>query len=104
LLASSSNPYLFTVGKHSDEPYHHLNRHFAAITQRYFTRCAGTGPHIMRRIVATTILKLHPNAWAAAAYVLHDQEATVRKNYAHLRSDDAARWVDALMTEALAGL
>jgi hypothetical protein len=104
LLASSSNPYLFTSGRHCNTPYYHLNRHFAAITKQYFTRCAGVGPQIMRHLVATTILKQHPNAWAAAAYVLHDQEETVRKNYAHLCSDDAARWVDALMTEALSGL
>jgi integrase len=103
LLAAASNPYLLTADRNSEEPYHHLNRHFAAVTRRYFTRCPGTGPHIMRHIVATTILKLQPNAWAAAAYVLHDKEETVKKNYAHLKSDDAARWIDSLMAEALKG-
>ncbi|WP_157400060.1 MULTISPECIES: hypothetical protein [Ramlibacter] len=104
MLASPSNPYLFVSSKSPDGPMYSLNRQFENISKRYFSDCPGVGPQTMRHIVATTILKMHPNAWAAAAYVLHDREETVRKNYAHLASDDAARWLDEMMTKALSGL
>jgi len=51
----------------------------------------------MRHIVATSILKQQPNNWAGAAWALHDQEETIRRHYAHLRSDDAHRWFEAAM-------
>lgn len=103
LLADTTNPYLLVSSASPAGPMHGLNRRFEALSRRYFAQCPGVGPHAMRHIVATTILKMHPNAWAAAAYVLHDQEETVRKHYSHLCGDDAARWVDALMTKALTG-
>ncbi|QJW85192.1 hypothetical protein HK414_22480 [Ramlibacter terrae] len=104
LLADPNNPYLFVSGDSSGGPMYSLNRQFAAITRRYFRDCPGVGPHVMRHPVATAILKAHPNAWGAAAYVLHDREETVRKAYAHLRGEDTARWLDAMMTESLKGL
>jgi hypothetical protein len=97
LLADAENPYLLVGGKSRTEPWRNLARHFAVLTKRYFVRCPGVGPQSMRHIVATSILKLRPNDWATAAWALHDREETVKENYAHLRSDDAVRWLDPVL-------
>jgi len=102
-LADPTNPYLFVSSDRPATLMYGLNRRFEVITRRFFPQCPGVGPHAMRHIVATTILKLHPNAWAAAAFVLHDQEETVRHHYAHLCSADAARWLEDVMTKAMSG-
>ena len=101
LLAGSDSRYLFSCNANGKpEPWYSMNRHFASITRRYFENCPGTGTHIMRHLVATAILKQQPNAWAAAAWALHDKEETVRKAYIHLASDDAARWLAPVLATA----
>jgi len=97
LLATSGNPYVFSSERRKDGPMHSLRRRFEIISRRYFTGCAGVGPHSMRHIVCTSILKQRPNDWTAAAWALHDKVETVRKAYAHLRSDDAYTWFDPAM-------
>lgn len=92
ILASASNPYLFVSSERPDGPMYGLRRRFEVLSRRYIAECPGAGPHAMRHIVATSILKQRPNDWAAAAWALHDREETVRKHYAHLRSNDAAQW------------
>ncbi|WP_427914825.1 hypothetical protein ACPWT1_07910 [Ramlibacter sp. MMS24-I3-19] len=104
LLAGPDNPYLFVSSDNPDEPYFGINRRFQVITREYFPQCPGVGPHAMRHLVATTILKTHPGAWTAAAFALHDREETVRANYAHLSSNDAAIWLDGIMKEAMSGM
>jgi len=104
LLADPANPYLFVSSDNPSDPYYNINRRFQKVSKDYFPRCPGVGPHAMRHVVATTILKKHPNAWAAAAFSLHDREETVRANYAHLSGDDAANWLDDIMKEALSGM
>jgi integrase len=94
MLADAGNPHVFIGTDSRSGPWKSLGRQFASITKRYFDRCPGVGPQSMRHIVATSILKARPNDWATAAWALHDLEETVRKNYAHLRSDDAVRWMD----------
>lgn len=74
-----------------------LRRRFEILTSRYLHGCPGVGPHAMRHIVATAILKASPNDWAAAAWALHDREETVRKHYAHLAQHDAAKWFEKSM-------
>ncbi len=69
-----------------------LRRRVEKLTREYLHQCPGVGPHAMRHIVATSILKANPNDWATAAWALHDREATVRKHYAHLASRDAELW------------
>jgi integrase len=90
VLAASSNPYVFASSVKSDKPMHSLRRRFGILTMKYLAGCRGVGPHAMRHLVATAILKQRPNDWNTAARALHDREATVRKHYAHLSSDDAA--------------
>jgi len=72
-----------------------LNNTFRQLTRRYFVNSPGFGPHAMRHIVATALVKLH-GSFTAAAKVLHDYEETVRKHYGHLIGDDGARWVESL--------
>jgi hypothetical protein len=103
-LADPSNHYVFVSSTSRTGPWKNLARHFAVLTRRYFVGCPGVGPHSMRHIVATSILKQRPNDWETAAWMLHDKVATVQKNYAHLRSDDAARWSDPVMATPLSRL
>lgn len=98
LLAKDGAAYLFLSSDSPSGPWASLARHFATLTKRYLLGCPGVGPHSMRHIVATSILKARPNDWATAAWALHDKEETVRKNYAHLRSDDAMRWLEPAMS------
>ena len=85
----------FFVSEISGGPFsqHGLARRFATLTKRYLSGCPGVGPHAMRHIVATSILKASPNDWHAAAWALHDREETVRAHYAHLAQHDAAQWL-----------
>lgn len=99
-IAAPQNPYLFVSKKDGSGPMYSFNRQFARITRRFIPNCPGFGPHSLRHLVATSILKLQPNAWAVAAWVLHDREETVRAHYAHLRSDDVARWLSSLFDGA----
>ena len=68
-----------------------------AITRRFFVGTPGFGPHAMRQIVATAILKLSGSI-IRAAKALHDRPETVQKHYAFLLNDDVAVW----MTDAFA--
>lgn len=102
LLAHPDSRYFFVSGDSRPGAWLSLARQFAVITKRYFLGCPGVGPQAMRHIVATTILKARPNDWQTAAWALHDKEETVRKNYVHLRSDDAKRWLDPAMAAPFA--
>jgi hypothetical protein len=102
LLADPDSRFFFVRGDSRPGAWASLARQFAVITKRYFLGCPGVGPQAMRHIVATTILKVRPNDWTCAAWALHDKEETVRKSYAHLRSDDAKRWLDPAMAAPFA--
>jgi len=69
-------------------PWGALNRRVFYLTKRYLWNCPGIGSHGLRYIVATSILKKNPEAWALAAAALHDKEETVRAHYAHMRARD----------------
>lgn len=98
MLTLLTNPYVFVSSRRSNQPVAGLRRRFEVLTRRYLSGCLGVGPHAIRHIVATSILKQRPNDWAAAAWALHDHEATVRTHYSHLRSDDAQTWFDPAMS------
>lgn len=97
MLTDSVITYVFAAGKANSRPMAGLRRRFAILTKRYLKGCAGVGPHGMRHIVATSILKANPNDWAGAAWALHDLQETVERHYAHLRSDDSSRWLEPVM-------
>lgn len=93
LLQSATDVLLVTErlgGPFSEDA---LGQRFHTLTKKYLYGCPGVGPHSMRHIVATSILKASPNDWATAAWALHDDEKTVQKHYAHLAQHDAARWM-----------
>jgi hypothetical protein len=97
VLAADGNPYVFVSTSNAAGPMYSLRRRFELLTRAYLAGCSGVGPHAMRYIVATSILKARPNDWAAAAWALHDLEETVRQHYVHLRCDDAQRWMTGVM-------
>lgn len=69
-----------------------LRRRFAYLTKRFLHRCPGVGPHSMRHLVATSILKQCPGDWHVAAETLHDEVETVREHYARFVKRDISRW------------
>jgi transcriptional regulator with XRE-family HTH domain len=108
LLGGRKSAYVFISGeKPSGEdsggaiaPWMGLDRRFFELTARYLTGCPGVGPHAMRYIVGTSILKASPNDWSTAALYLHDKASTVEKHYAHLKSSDGAIRGHTLMASA----
>ena len=99
LLAGASTDYVFICPSGKPRPWKGLNRHFFAITRRYFVGTAGFSTHAMRHIVATAILKLSGSI-IRAAKALHDRPETVQKHYAFFLQDDVAEWMtDAFSSE-----
>lgn len=81
-----------------------LSERFAGLLQRYVPECPdGSGIHSARHIVATHIV-VTTGDYILAAHLLHDEEETVRKNYAHLLRQFHERRRAAVMTPLLAGL
>ena len=94
-LSRETTARVFVGTIHPELEWKALNDAFRKITRRYFVNSPGFGPHSMRHIVATALVKRH-GSFTAAAKVLHDYEDTVRKHYGHLVGDDGARWVESL--------
>jgi len=61
------------------------------LTAIYIPETRGFGPQIFRHIIATDHLRRHPGDFLTVAKILHDELATVMKNYAHLTPDDGLR-------------
>lgn len=99
-LAAPGNARVFVSSVNPDGEMRSLNRRFETLSRRYFAGCRNVGPHSMRHIVATAIIKRTGN-FTAAALVLHDQESTVRTHYAHLLGDDGSRWLDQAVGQTL---
>ena len=95
MLVKKTTDLLF-IAEESGGPFSEngLARRFSILTKKYLHGCPGVGPHAMRHIVATSILKSSPNDWQAAAWALHDREETIRKHYAQLAQHDAALWLN----------
>lgn len=99
LLAGSSDYVFLTTRGGAAAGEATLRRRFEMLTRKYLYGCPGVGPHSMRHIVATSILKASPNDWHAAAWALHDREETVKRHYAHLARHDADKWLSKAMDE-----
>jgi integrase len=98
-LSKGTTARVFVSTTEPQIEWNDLNNTFRNITKRYFVNCPGFGPHAMRHIVATALVKKH-GSFTAAAKVLHDKEETVRKHYGFLIGDDGARWVEALWDDS----
>lgn len=99
VLARSGTELVFVSSKAGDREWADLNRRYQALTRKYVHNCNGFGPHSIRHIVATGILKASGSV-AAAALVLFDREDTVRKFYARLIPNDGAKWLDRYLGSA----
>lgn len=97
MLSPDDSPYFFASSRDNTGPMKGLRRAFASLMRKYVAQCPSAGPHAMRHIVATSILKKRPNDWMAAAWALHDEVETVLKHYGHLKSDDAHQWYAEVM-------
>lgn len=71
-------------------PWGDLSKRVNILTAKYLPRCAGTGAHAFRHIVATSILKADGGDYKTAALVLNNRPTTVERHYAGLRSNDGA--------------
>lgn len=100
------NGYVFLKGLHPYEPHMSTKpqridqKGFLRILHRLTSRHLGLlfGPHAIRHIIATTILKQRPMDWRTAADALHDTEETVRQRYAHLSIAKGVAEVNKLMS------
>ena len=92
LLGSAATDYLFVCPSGKNRPWRGLNRCFMRITRRFFVGTEGFGPHAMRHIVATAILKLSGSI-IRAAKALHDRPETVQQHYGFFLNDDVAEWM-----------
>lgn len=98
--------YVFLKGAHPPElqksakPQRIDQKGFLRILHRLTSRHLGLlfGPHAIRHIIATTILKQRPMDWRTAADALHDTEETVRQRYAHLSIAIGVAEVNKLMS------
>lgn len=70
-----------------------LNRRFHLITRTLIPGCGGFGPHSVRHIYATHVIKQTKGDFLAAAEALHDEPDTVKQSYWHLINSyaDSAR-------------
>ena len=79
--------FVSTRKGYQNDPWGGLNRHVESLTARFLMQCPGVGPQAIRHIIATAIVK-STGEYTTAALVLHDKEDTIKKNYAHLCSED----------------
>jgi hypothetical protein len=93
---------IFVGTLHPERLWLNLNSTFFDITAKYFDGTPGFRPHAMRHITATALVK-QTGGFTAAALVLHDEEATVRKHYGFVIGDDGARWMLELWSRGRSG-
>ena len=97
-LARTDSDLVFVCANKQGAIWKGLNRTFERLSRRYFQNCSGTGPHCMRHIMATAIIKKGGDEGIQkAALFLHDREETVREFYGHLRCEDGTRARDRLL-------
>lgn len=88
IVGSSGGGYLF-VCNGSAGIWKGMSRHVQQLTKKHVRGTAGFGLHAFRHLVATDMLKRHPNAFVTAAQLLNDSLETVMRSYAHLQRDDS---------------
>jgi len=84
---------VFVSEKTPDREWKGLNQRFRAITRTSLRRKRGFGPHSVRHLYATQVIKQTRGDFIAAAEALHDAPETVKSNYWHLINSyaDSAR-------------
>ena len=84
ILGGSRPELVFVSSETPDREWESLDRRVEYLTKRYLEGCPGVGPHALRHIVATHIIKTTDGNYILAALALHDKPATVEASYAHL--------------------
>jgi hypothetical protein len=84
---------VFVSEKNRAREWKGLNKRFRGLTKSLIPRCDGFGPHCVRDIYATQVIKQSKGDYIAAAEALHDDAETVKRSYWHLinRYADSAR-------------
>ncbi|MDP3457035.1 hypothetical protein [Methyloversatilis sp.] len=88
LLAKSQSTYFFVANRRA-KPWKEMSRHVLRLTTRHVPATNGFSLHAFRHLVATDLLKRHPNGFVTAAVLLNDSPETVIRSYAHLQRDDS---------------
>lgn len=88
LLGDLQSSYFF-VGDIEGELWEEMGGHVAKLTKRHVAHTHGFCLHAFRHLVATDLLKRHPNQFLTAAVLLNDSLKTVMRSYAHLQRDDS---------------
>lgn len=81
LIGGARPDLVFVSTDHPDREFDKLDGVVRTWTKRYLENCAGIGPHHIRHIVATHIVKTTLGNYFLAAIALHDSVTTVKKSY-----------------------
>ena len=84
---------IFVSEKNPAREWKGLNKRFREITRTLLRGSGGIGPHSVRNMYATQVIKQTKGDYIAAAEALHDEPETVKENYWHLINSyaDSAR-------------
>ncbi len=84
---------VFVSEKNPAREWKGLNKRFRSITRTLLRGSGGFGPHSVRHMYATQVIKHSRGDYIAAAEALHDEPETVKENYWHLINSyaDSAR-------------
>lgn len=84
---------VFVSEKNPAREWKGLNKRFREITRTLLRGSGGIGPHSVRNMYATQVIKQTKGDYIAAAEALHDEPETVKENYWHLINSyaDSAR-------------
>lgn len=77
---------------------------FVTLTEKYLAGCLtrGFGPHAIRHIIATELVKNNDNGIQLAADALHNSPGMIRSHYGHLRNIDRTNRARRIVGNALA--
>ena len=82
LISSLGSELVFVSTDHPDQEFDKLDVVVRNWTEKYVENCQGIGPHAVRHIVATHIIKTTLGNFFLAATALHDNPITVKRSYA----------------------
>lgn len=88
ILGASESAYLFVNNRYG-RMWSEMSRHVRRLTEQHVKGTTGFSLHAFRHLVATDLLKRHPNSFITAAELLNDSLETVMRCYAHLKRDDS---------------
>jgi hypothetical protein len=82
LIGDLRSELVFVSTDHPNQEFDKLDVVVRNWTEKYVENCQGIGPHAVRHIVATHIIKTTLGNFFLASMALHDNPITVKRNYA----------------------